>query len=473
MQKANELENALIETIRIAMNNVSLDVKKELTAAFERESINFLDFLFEAVNTNLLKEPSFPMDFVNLDYDDIFNETVKKFVSDPKNLERINDYAEQYNKLLENSVIFKRDGFNHYTAESLSMSLKDSGFFRANHEVVFSGVESTVKTTDEYNALIENERNKVFSDAALKKKFNSINTVLSKKMYSEFRRVIEKSPEILPMLADYNQFKKMVWIDVLKQIISDVESVVNSYKSCNTIVSEIKSAARTERTQWQIVLDIFKERFNIPFKIEISNQDDVLLNDKIPEFEFYYTDPDSEEEIAIERRSLEKVLSQGEKRALYLLNIIYDLEALKLQGDDVLIIADDISDSFDYKNKYAIIEYLQELTETPCLKFIVLTHNFDFFRTTALRVTNVRAFMVSRIRNGIEIINPKYIYKNPFKEIKNGIANNSNADITTAIPFVRNIIEYISYIENDLNYMKLTSLLHLKADTKTITLGEL
>lgn len=54
------------------------------------------------------------------------------------------------------------------------------------------------------------------------------------------------------------------------------------------------------------------------------------------------------------------VLSQGEKRALYILNIIFEIEARKELDQKTILIIDDIADSFDYKNKYAIIEYLKK-----------------------------------------------------------------------------------------------------------------
>lgn len=59
------------------------------------------------------------------------------------------------------------------------------------------------------------------------------------------------------------------------------------------------------------------------------------------------------------------VLSNGELRALYLLNIIFDVEARKKNNIETLFIVDDIADSFDYKNKYAIIEYLKDIAKQP------------------------------------------------------------------------------------------------------------
>ena len=82
-------------------------------------------------------------------------------------------------------------------------------------------------------------------------------------------------------------------------------------------------------------------------------------------------------------------LSMGERRALYLLYILFDLERIRKQaregGGQYLIIADDISDSFDYKNKYAIIEYLCDFAKTKGIDLLMLTHNFYFFRTVKYR----------------------------------------------------------------------------------------
>ena len=55
---------------------------------------------------------------------------------------------------------------------------------------------------------------------------------------------------------------------------------------------------------------------------------------------------------------------------------------------------------------------------------------------------------------------------------KKGIYKNADNDIITAIPFIRNIIEYSNSMEDE-NYIKLTSLLHIKKDTFDITIKDL
>jgi recombinational DNA repair ATPase RecF len=48
--------------------------------------------------------------------------------------------------------------------------------------------------------------------------------------------------------------------------------------------------------------------------------------------------------LAVERKMLLQVLSQGEKRALYLLNIIFELNVRQQQNKKSIVIIDDIAD---------------------------------------------------------------------------------------------------------------------------------
>ena len=83
-------------------------------------------------------------------------------------------------------------------------------------------------------------------------------------------------------------------------------------------------------------------------------------------------------------------LTPKEKRAMYLLYILFDIEIIKekaIQGSGKhLIIVDDIADSFDYKNKYAIVEYLSDISKNEYIDLLILTHNFDFYRTVVSRI---------------------------------------------------------------------------------------
>ena len=122
----------------------------------------------------------------------------------------------------------------------------------------------------------------------------------------------------------------------------------------------------------------------MPFVLRIDNQEDVILQSAQPTIAFDFKD--GRENRNVNKSTLIEVLSQGEKRALYILNLLFEIEVRSQQRTPTLFVIDDIADSFDYKNKYSIVEYLQVLANTSFFKIIILTHNFDFHRTVCGRV---------------------------------------------------------------------------------------
>lgn len=450
-----------------------IDIEKELSVIFDCTPIDVIDNLSKSIGAGFLEQGGCSFDFKGIKYSDIFNSTVEKFLQDDKNLTLIKDYEMRYSELLSQSPIFKRGVFSHNDADTVSAVLSENGFFSAEHEVILHGIGKEIKSSDELKQTVQSEKDKIFSDETLKKSFNKINATLSKRTLSQLRIAIEKHPDIIPLLSNYTKYRKEIWVYLLKSLITDLNKMQSEYDSSQAVIARIKLAAENERTQWDKVYEIFRARFTLPVEVKVPNQVDVALSDIMPEFIFKYIDKETGDEAEIPRKDLEKVLSQGEKRALYLLNIINDLESIRLSNEPHLIIVDDIAESFDYKNKYAIIEYLQEMMLDVNLNFIILSHNFDFYRTVANRAKGiVQPFMVQQITGGLEIKQPKFVFKNPFSDIKKNVHNKIDKDILTAIPFVRNLIEYTSGTDNT-NYAVLTSLLHMKVNTKSITLSNL
>ena len=137
----------------------------------------------------------------------------------------------------------------------------------------------------------------------------------------------------------------------------------------------------------------------------------------------------------------------------------------KNQESPTLIIADDIADSFDYKNKYAIVEYLKDISKLPNFRCIFLTHNFDFHRTVGSRLKIPREKKLFAVKNARAVsLKAEFYQHDPFLFWK---ANFNNPRyVISAIPFVRNLSSYCNK-PNDFSY--LTSLLHIKNDTREIT----
>lgn len=157
------------------------------------------------------------------------------------------------------------------------------------------------------------------------------------------------------------------------------------------------------------------------------------------------------------------MFKQWRKKALYILNILYELKARELEGKEYLVILDDIADSFDYKNKYAIIEYLNDIINISLFKLIILTHNFDFYRSVASRLNlNNNKFFAIKHDNEIVLKEGQYT-KNVFMTWKTKI--NEPKIFISSISFIRNIIEYIEG-QDDKDYKLLTNLLHYKEIVK-------
>jgi energy-coupling factor transporter ATP-binding protein EcfA2 len=188
----------------------------------------------------------------------------------------------------------------------------------------------------------------------------------------------------------------------------------------------------------------------------------------LPSIKFIFKD--NQEQAIVEQTELLKALSSGEKRALYILNIIFEFEARKEASQETLFVIDDIADSFDYKNKYAIIEYLKEIADEDIFNQIILTHNFDFFRTLESRfVKREQSYMIVKTDDKIELISAEYL--KPFSYFKSNLHSNDYI-LIASIPFIRNLIEYTKNTQDN-DYVKLTSLLHLKQDTYNISVADL
>ncbi len=409
----------------------------------------------------------------SFEYHDIFDRSkkVKDFVNEHRNL--IEQYFNKYQELLSQSEIFKHMnsgdfGTNH--ADDLKKALENNRFFKANHSLKIAREEIT--NYQKLSDIFENEKNRILNNEELKESFDKIEKVINaNKELKAFKDAISKDNTLLTELLDYDSFRKKVLFSYLKQAIQNVKSLVNLYREKKPKIEEIIKQANKDQKEWESVIKIFNQRFLVPFKVKLQNQKDILLNKDTAQFRFIFSD--NNQDMNVQKEDLQKHLSTGEKRALYILQILFEIEARKRSDEVQLLVFDDISDSFDYRNKYAIIEYLKDLQECRQFKLLVMTHNFDFYRTLASRLDIPREqIKMIRKNDAREIIfeNGGYL-KSFIKWIRD---SEKDKDFFTLIPFVRNLIEYTSsQIDKDSNYIKLTSCLHMKKDTKNIQIQDI
>ena len=399
-------------------------------------------------------------------YADIFNPRVEAVLKDPEFISKIQEYIQKYDELVSRSTFFRKGVFTHNNAADIAKNLKTNGFFKADHSVFLriNGKKTEVNSLKELEAAIQAEKDLILTDESLKSSFEAIDKKLQKNVdLKKFRTCLEENQVVLGELGNLAQLRQKLWIEYLIRSKNSYQELLSSYNEGRDEISEIIKKAKNERTKWADVISIFNERFSVPFVVRIDNQDDVILKSDAPSICFdFLEDPDDQRSatVPIEETDLKRVLSNGESRALYILNIIFEVEARKAAGQSTLFIIDDLADSFDYKNKYAIIEYLMEISTEGGFHLLILSHNFDFYRTVSSRLDLKRENRILASKeNGTVTLQPEVYQKSaPFSHWRKNLNNNSSM-LIASIPFLRNLAEFSGDIAS---YDKLTSLLHIK-----------
>ena len=412
----------------------------------------------------------------NILYTDIFNPKVEAVLGDPKFISKIQEYIQKYDELVSQSTFFRKGVFTHNNAADIAKNLNTNGFFKANHSVFLriNGEKTEVESLKDLEAAIQAEKDLILTDDSLKSSFEAIDKQLQKNVdLKKFRTCLEENQVVLGELGNPERLRQKLWIEYLVRSKNAYQEFLSSYNEGKEKIAEIIQAAKAERTKWAEVISIFNERFSVPFVVGMDNQDDVILKSDAPSICFdFLEDPDDRGSATarIEEAALKRVLSNGESRALYILNIIFEVEARKTAGQRTLFIVDDIADSFDYKNKYAIIEYLMEVSTEDGFQQLILSHNFDFYRTVSSRLDVKRQNRILASKENGTITLQKEVYQKsaPFSHWREHL--DRNPMLIASIPFLRNLAEFSG---DDTSYDKLTSLLHIKPDTGQFSVAAL
>lgn len=460
----------------------STDCESEVFSTFSHISTDNLFEILKATFPSIQTQNT----VYKFKYNKIFNPKVKAFLEENSTL--LSQYAEKYEELISGSSFFHKTGnknFGTSQANVIIEAIKDDSYFEAGHRLEIEG-GGEIKTSTELVELVEAEISRIVNTPELRDVFSKIDSALAKnKELEAFKSIIENDNTIVSKLSDYEEFKKEVWYGYLNQVKENVATLIELYDAKKAELEKISEEARASETIWDKAVTEFNERFiNLPFKLAINNKQDAILNQKTPAIDFQF------ENRPIERANLLEVLSRGERRAFYLLNIIFEVKSRQLQNQKTLFIIDDIADSFDYKNKYAIIEYLKDISQEDYFYQIILTHNFDFYRTISSRLGIHRKNKLHAIKtpNCIKVI--EEVYQNPpfqtWKETlkacvyydKTYTTDDAKKHIIALIPFVRNLIEYghdrgVNTLAIAEDFNLLTQLLHLKTETKNISFRNL
>lgn len=402
-------------------------------------------------------------------------------IFDPKAIEvlksqdfvaKANEFNERYQELFNQAgTIYQKGVFNPARAETSFTTLHKQGFFAGGHRVHLKGEATSIDKAE-----LDQKIKAIHASIDADEKLKSLRLSLAKNAQTQaLTDLIEQlSPSqvefLLEILKPENQeqFRKDLWVYYIQDC-AEAVSYLNLYGTSKEEIARIESAAAQVAPKWTEAVDRFNERFvDMPFTLSIANQTQAALGKEQAKLKFIFSDGSDTVEWS---RSEIKTLSQGEKRALYILNFIFDVEARKLANLETLFVIDDVADSFDYKNKHAIVQYLDDLSDINNFHQIILTHNFDFFRSLANSFVRYdRCLMANKATDCITLVKAEGIKNYFIGKWKNRVTS-CHRILCATIPFVRNLIEYTKG-EQDSEYLKLTSLLHWKNDTDQITVGE-
>lgn len=450
-----------------------LKIKKTMQgkAIYELEPRIIEDFSFTEksilLNLDSLESYHPEVHLEGIPYSVIFDASVLKKIQSPKFQQGIVNFVSSSDEIYESFAYLEKGQLTLPKLKDLKKSLEKDSFFIKDNNISLSG-EGEIENIEALNSRINAVEEQIRQLPA----YQEIEALLSDAKGSALKDVIETHPEIIEYLSQnkLNELRQLLWGTYIQENRALFEDLFKKYCTLSNAIDSVQ----IDNTPWKHALDIFNQRFAVPFSMSIANLKGAIIGENVPQVEFTFSHGNDYK--TIDRSKLEELdtLSQGEKRALYLLNIIFDIEQIKASGREAILIVDDIADSFDYKNKYAIIEYLYELAQETNFYVLILTHNFDFHRTVSSRLGIGRHNrLMADLSHDVLMLTEELYQRQPFDFWKR---NPNKKHVLALIPFVRNLIEYgkdrnISNTGND--YIYLTLLLHEKAESHAVTFADI
>ncbi len=410
---------------------------------------NIKSFVSSSQEETLFKSILEPIDLILDDLNKKFNQLIS--------FGKI-DFHEEVLKLYKyEGILAKYDSIYNVIIESKGFDSSDCNFSGVYYNELFDKHGVSAKyINSHYNELINNttQRKRVKVDG--------------QRRWKRLCEIVDSNSYIRSKIVDLDSLQREYLLYFIKRENVIASRFYSVYEKKREELQDIISKVNKDTLLWNQVVSFFYSRFHVPYHLQIENKAAALLNQDF--LRIKYLHPEGE----IKYKSKEHFLnfiSTGEKRAYYLLINLFEIEKRKASQKKQIIVIDDIVESFDYKNKYAIVEYLAELKQCKNFILIILTHNFDFYRTIYSRLGVKNAFIANRGDKGIITLEKgKYVRD----ILKNELIKNAHntKHMIALIPFVRNIVEYTKGASS-LEYKSLTSYLHMFKDTKSLTLNDL
>lgn len=430
---------AKIETIKEIISKYVLEEKtysaKSKVDVFlsNYEGRNDIERIYNMLET---KHEEIAEDVSSLSFTIIFNDKTLPIFNDPRFIEKTQKYQDLKDSQL-NEIIFA-NGFGLEELKKINDAAKKNHFYEAGHKLFMDGA---ALNETEVDSLINDTIISVYGTVEMQNAFLEAKLFLEKNADSrKIVEVIQKNEWILEKLSKPNEFKESLIFAKIKDYVEQIKEIKKQIDTTKKEIDEIFKVSNTKESIWKEVLNTYNSRFmNRHFDINIQNEENAVLGIENPVFVKVMKKGGASITPAVFQR-----FSSGEKRAIFILYFLFEIEAQKLSGEEFTIVFDDIVDSFDYKNKYAMIEYLSELSENEKIQLIILTHNFDFYRSCRYKFGNkltsqLMAYLDAK--DEVELFNASSGDYESFALITRWKKNDDITSLIALIPFLRNMVE--------------------------------
>lgn len=448
MTKSTEkIKDSLKDKLKKAGLNVDRSISLLTNKEFDNLDINDLQIIVEQVD----KVEECDISKINLKnlfqkaYDPIDGEKFK---------EAANSYVEIFNKRL-NEELFDEE-FNDSNCLVFLDGIKKNNYLSEEKKrgIILKGIE--YYKYDDIEKVFKEAIKNIAEDSSVL----AANRELIKAMGTSVEaKKLQKQFNDDPLLINQLALGKTTIIKIaLKQQGFETDQFKELIRVTKEEYSKIIDEAKDKKSDFENAIDIYKNRFKPIFDVSISNRTESLLGEKVPILCFRHERNKDKE---MSETEIKSILSSGEKTALNIISFIVEYEANKT--DSPIIILDDIVETFDYANRHAFIEYINDLVKEN-VSVIILTHNYEFYRTLKSRIPNLDNLVAYSNKGKVYIEENRKINVDIEKVFE---INNINQFIY-AIPYMR---EIKTMLKEDTTI--LDNCLHYKRETKNLVISSI
>ena len=404
--------------------------------------------------------------FTEKDFVGLITEKLKNSSNEQCVRNGVSRYFQITNMLQQNSNIFTND-FKLPNLESVVEAAIKENYFCDTPERKFR-IENVVYGENEIKNFIQNQSYIIYGNQQAKEEFENVKKALSGQKTTI--SILQKFPALVSELVNFNSMVKRLFMtmcdSVRNQLLAELTNIENQQQS----IDNLRNNANINDNLLSDIWTRFEGRFNLKnFDLRLENEFNAVAGISFPKFVKYK--PGTNDKIT-DPKLLR--FSTGEIRVYNMINFILEVETYKLSQDKVVIILDDAVDSFDYKNKYGIIDYLCDLKNYTNIQLIVFTHNFDFYRSSILafgkRFTN-QYFAYRNELNEINFLDTS-LNQNYYLEVvhfNSWKTNPNESKFFALIPFARTIVQLQT---NATNVQKLDTYLHYDLNVENYTIND-